>query len=132
MYVKYNINPINKKTGDCAIRAIAVATGLGLDEAYKGLSEAGFIIKSAMNDVESIQYFLVDILGWKEGKIRITKGSKRPTVESFSREHPNIYAVLSVANHITCCGKGNYVDTWDCGDCSVYKYWYTEINWITI
>lgn len=128
MYVKYNINPINKKTVDCAIRAIAVATGLGWDEAYKGLSEAGFIIKSAMDDVESIQYFLVDILGWKEGKIRITKGIKRPTVESFSREHPNIYAVLSVANHITCCGKGNYVDTWDCGDCSVYKYWYIEIN----
>ena len=58
-----------------------------------------------MNDVESIQYFLVDVLGWKEGKIRITKGSKRPTVESFSREHPNIYAVLSVAHHITAVVK---------------------------
>ena len=128
MYVNYNVNPRGKKTGDCAIRAVAVATGLGWDKAYLGLSDAGFKVKSAMNDTEAIQFFLVDMLGWKEGKVRAVKGSRRPTVDSFSRENPNIYAVLRTAHHITCCAKGNYVDIWDCGEQSVYKYWYKEMN----
>lgn len=126
MFVKYNINPKNKKTGDCAIRAVAVATGLGWDKAYKGLADAGFNIKTAMNDAEAIEFFLVRVLGWNIGKI--PRGTKKPTVEQFSREHPNWYAVLRVSHHITCCGKGNYVDIWDCGSNHVYKYWYKEIK----
>lgn len=126
MYVEFNINPKNKKTGDCAIRAVAVATGLGWDKVYQGLATSGFLCKTAMNDVEAINHFLLS-QGFKEGKVKVSKGSKRPTVDGFAKEHPNWYAVLRTAGHITCCGRGNYVDIWDCGYQSVYKYWYKEI-----
>lgn len=125
-FINYNINPKHKKTGDCSIRAVAVATGLTWEQAYEGLANSGLKCKTAMNDVEAINDFLTSI-GFIEGKIKVHKGEKRPTVDSFAKEHPNWYSVLRVANHITCCGKGNYVDIWDCGDYSVYKYWYKPI-----
>lgn len=126
-YVEHNINPENKKVGDCAIRAVAVATGLGWDVAYKLLSEIGFNLKCAMSDVEAVEEALLRC-GFSVGKIKVPKGSSRPTVAEFADEHPNWYCVLRVANHLVACGRGNYVDTWDCGDKSVYKYWYKPIH----
>lgn len=126
MYVNYNANPRGKKVGDCAFRAVAVATGLGWDKAYEGLCRAGFEIKAAPNDVEAVEYFLLS-LGFKIGKIKVAKGSKRPTVDQFASEHPDWYCVLRVANHLVASGRGNYVDIWDSGEKSVYKYWYKPI-----
>ena len=127
MYKEFNVNPKGKKTGDCAFRAVAAATGLGWDKAYEGLCAHGFALKTAPNETEAIESFLLT-QGFKVGKIKVEKGSKRPTVAQFAEQHPNWYTVLRVANHITCCAFGNYVDIWDCGDCSVYKYWYKEIK----
>jgi hypothetical protein len=127
MYVEYNLNPKQKKTGDCSIRAVGLASKIGWDKAYEGLSASGFKLKTAMNDVEAINDFLLSI-GFREGKVKVPKGSKRPTVAQFAEQHPDWYAVLRVANHITCCGRGNYVDIWDCGDSCVYKYWYRPIQ----
>lgn len=126
-YVKYNVNPKGRKVGDCAIRAVAVATGLGWDEAYKQLSSAGFYYKCAMNDIEAVDIVLKDN-GFKVGTIKVQKGEKRPTVSEFARNTPEWYCVLRVANHLVASGRGNYVDIWDCGDKSVYKYWYKEIQ----
>lgn len=127
MYKKLNVNPKGKKTGDCAFRAVAAATGLGWDKAYEGLCAHGFELKTAPNEPEAIESFLLT-QGFKIGKIKVEKGSKRPTVAQFAEQHPNWYSVLRVANHVTCCANGVYVDIWDCGNCSVYKYWYKEIN----
>lgn len=125
-YVEYNINPKHKKTGDCAIRAVAVATGLGWEHAYDGLAAAGKEVCSAMNDVDAIHHFLTSI-GFKEGKVKVPRGSKRPTVAQFAAEHPDWYIVMRVSHHITCAGRGKYVDIWDCGDMSLYKYWYRTV-----
>lgn len=126
-YVNYNINPKGKKTGDCSIRAVAVATGLGWDEAYNQLAAAGYLLKVEMSEVEAIEAVLTSH-GFLVGKVKVPKGSRRPTVAGFAQEHPNWYAVLRVANHVVATGKGNYVDIWDSGDCSVYKYWYKPIQ----
>lgn len=126
VYIEYNVNPKGKKTGDCAIRAVAVATGLGWDKAYAGLVDIGFKLKTTPSDVEAVEKFLLS-QGFLVGTVKVRKGEHRPTVDSFATEHPNMYAVLRVAGHLTCCGRGNYVDIWDCGDKSVYKYWYKMI-----
>lgn len=126
-YIEYNVNPKHRKVGDCAIRAVAIATGLGWDDAYKLLANTGFNLKCAMNDTEAVNEALISC-GFIAGKIKVQKGSKRPTVSEFATLHPNWYSVLRVANHITVCGHGNYVDIWDCGNNSVYKYWYKPIR----
>lgn len=127
MFVNYNINPLGKKTGDCSIRAVAVATGLGWDKAFEGLTASAYRLKTVPDDTEAVEDFLVR-QGFKIGKIKVPKGGKRPTVAQFAEMHPDMYVVLRVANHLTCSGRGNYVDIWDCGDKSVYKYWYKYIN----
>lgn len=127
MFVYYNINPLGKKTGDCSVRAVAVATGLGWDKAFEGLVASAFRLKTVPDDTEAVEDFLLK-QGFKIGKIKVPKGGHRPTVAQFAEQNPNIYAVLRVAGHLTCSGKGNYVDIWDCGDKSVYKYWYKHIN----
>lgn len=126
MYIKHNVNPLGKKTGDCAIRAVAVATGIGWENSYDQLALAGKQCKCCMSDIEAVDLVLKNN-GFLEGKIKISKGDRRPTVDSFSREHPDMYMVLRVANHLVAAGKGNYVDIWDSGDCAVYKYWYKYI-----
>lgn len=125
-FVEYNENPKKRRAGDCAIRAVAVATGLGWDEAFKQLAKAGFELKYAMSDVESVHKVLTDN-GFSVGTIKVSKGMKRPTVDSFASSHPDMYCVLRVANHLVASGRGNYVDTWDSGDKAVYKYWYKHI-----
>lgn len=127
MYIEYNVNPKKKKTGDCAIRAVSVASGLSWDAAYKGLAASGFLLKTAMNDVEAVDHFLKSI-GFKEAKLRIRKGEKRYKVAEFAEMYPDYYCVHRVANHFVATGRGNYVDIWDSGDMCIYKYWYKEIE----
>ena len=51
------------------------------------------------------------------------KGSKRPTVESFTKEHKEGTYFLNVANHAVASVDGNFYDKWDSGDCCLYGYW---------
>lgn len=126
-YIEYNVNPKKRKVDDCAIRAIAVASGLTWDNIFELLVKIAFDYKCAPTDIEAVSIAL-NQLGFIEGKIKVTKGSKRPTVAEFAENYPNVYAILRVAGHLTCSGRGNYVDIWDCGDKSVYKYWYKPIQ----
>lgn len=126
MYINHNLNPKNKKTTDCSIRAVAAATGLSWDETYECLCRIGFELKTPPCDVETVDKLLLQ-RGFQVGKIKIVKGSKRPTVRQFATEHPDWYCVLRVAGHLVATGKGNYVDIWDSGDCAVYKYWFKPV-----
>lgn len=125
-YIKYNANPSNKRTTDCAIRAVATACGISWDDAYKELANAGFAIKEAMHDLKTIEFVLCNH-NFKIGKVLVPKGSKRPKVAQFSAEHPNWTALFSISGHVVASVKGNYYDTWDCGSKSLYKYYYKEI-----
>lgn len=126
-YIHHNMNPKNKKVGDCAIRAVAAALGCSWDDAYLELATSGLALKCAMNDIEAVEDVLVSN-GFSIGKIIATKGSKRPTVAQFAAEHPDMSAVLRVSNHLVTCRQGKYIDIWDSGNKSVYKYWYKQIK----
>lgn len=127
MYIEYNLNPNKKKVEDCAIRAVSAATGKSWDETYIGLANMGFDMKNVMSSADVVGKYLIS-LGFKQGKIKISKGESRIRVSEFATLYPNIYAVLRVANHFVATGKGNYIDIWDSGDCAIYKYWYKEIE----
>ena len=51
------------------------------------------------------------------------KGSKRPTVDSFTKEHKEGTYLLRVAHHCVAVVDGIYYDTWDSGDWCLYGYW---------
>ena len=118
----YNPNPKKLEAGDCVVRALCKATDKEWDVVYKELFEIGFELKVMPNDDKAWKHYLKE-LGFIEHKISNKKGSKRPTVESFSRNNKKGVYVLRVANHVVTCSEGYYYDLWDCGDSSLYGYW---------
>ena len=122
-YHKYkNENPKSKEVGDCVVRALATATENSWDDVYRELCKIGFELKVMPNSDEAYHKYLEDS-GFERRKISVKKGSKRPTVLSFTKEHKEGVYVLRVANHVTVSKEGIYYDIWDCGDSCVYSYW---------
>jgi hypothetical protein len=123
MYIEENVNPKKRKVDDCAIRAVVKATGRDYRKVYFELCKIGDQVLNMPNSTEVLEKYLIENCGFIPGKIKVVKGSKRPTVRSFAMEHRTGTYILRVANHITVVVNGNYYDIWDCGDCAVYKYW---------
>lgn len=122
-YYKYkNENPKSKEVGDCVVRALATATNKTWDEVFKDLCTIAFELKVMPNSDEASYKFLEDN-GFIRHKLSIKKGSKRPTVLSFTKEHKEGIYILSVAHHLTVCKDGKYYDIWDCGESCLYTYW---------
>lgn len=120
-----NENPAKKETGDCVVRALATATGESWDDVYKELFNIGYELKVMPNNQEAYEAFLIS-RGFKKNKISNKKGSKRPTVLGFTKEHKTGSHVLQVANHLTVVKDGVYYDLWDCGEKCLYSYWSLE------
>ena len=126
-FIKTNLNPLNKKTSDSHIRAVAAACSITWDEAFKQLSDQAFRQKDTSWDIKVIESVLVKN-GFSIGKISVPKGSKRPTVRDFADEHPDYVCVLRISGYYIACAYGNYVDLYDYGDSRLYKYWYKKIH----
>ena len=122
-FVKENVNPSGRVVGDCVVRALVKASGRGWDHIYRELCDIGFKLKCMPNDMEAVVEWL-KINGFKEGVIKVVKGSKRPTVGGFLKERSQGVFVLRVANHLTVGVNGVLYDLWDCREKCVYKYWY--------
>ena len=118
----FNPNPLKKDTGDCVVRAMVKATGKDWDTVYNELFQLGFELKVMPNSDEAWKEYL-ERNGFIKHKITNKKGSKRPTVQSFSEKNKKGTFVLNVANHIVTCEDGYYYDVWDSGEKSLYGYW---------
>lgn len=121
-YVEYNPNPQGKKVGDCVVRAICKATGMDWDIVFMDLCEIAFDEKCMPNEKDAYEKYIIKKgLEWRS--IKVTKGSKRPTVKSFAKDHPQGTYIMRVANHLVTVQDGKYYDLWDSGECCVYGYW---------
>lgn len=118
----YQPNPLKKSTGDCVIRSFAKATGKDWDTVYKELCHIGFELKVMPNEKEAYETFLKEN-GFTYKGVSNKKGSKRPTVQSFTKENKKGTFVLVVANHLVTAHDGHYYDTWDSGEKSMYGWW---------
>ena len=65
-------------------------------------------------------------IGFSYHGISNRKGIKRPTVETFAKDHPEGTFILNVANHEVAVVDGLYYDTWNSGHCSLYGYFAWE------
>lgn len=121
MYKYYQPNEKHKKACDCVVRALTKACNMTWEQVYKRLCEIGLAEWDMPNSPEVYRIMLLE-QGFKMNTIKAVKGSKRPTVESFTKEHKKGIYVLEVANHIVGVVNGCYFDTWDCGDKCLYRY----------
>ena len=124
VYYQPNKKDVEDKYGDCQIRALSKAIGCAWLEAFDKVipicrDEQVMMICDAPVPVRARMF---DKLGFDYHGVSNKKGSKRPTVDSFAKDHPEGRFICNVAHHEVAVVDGKYYDTWDSGDCSLYGY----------
>lgn len=126
-YVYYQPNELDKHDiyGDCTIRVLSKVFNCFWKEAFK--RQIPYCLKyqvtSAFDCPAKQAKIILKELGFEYHSIKVPKGSKRPTVESFAREHTAGRYIVNVARHVVAVVDGKYYDTWDSGDKCLYGFY---------
>lgn len=113
-WIYYNPNPRYNITGDCVVRAIAIASGISWDEAFKGIVSKAYELK----DMPSINPVWTDYLR-DSGYSSYTIPNTCPrcyTVRNFTQDNKTGTYILGTGSHVVAVIDGNYIDTWDSGN----------------
>lgn len=121
-YYQPNQKDIKDKYGDCVIRALTKVLDKSWVEVFDELVPIAREIQTMPNCKPAYEEYLKS-KGFTYQGISNKKGSKRPTVESFTKEHPTGTYYLNVANHCIAVVDGKFYDTWNSGYKSLYGYW---------
>lgn len=120
-FVFYNPNPTGKQVGDCAVRAIAKASGQTWEEAYSALALQGYWMGDLPN-ANSVWGAYLRGKGFRREAIPNTCPDCY-TVAEFAAEHPRGLYVLALSNHVVCVIDGDWYDAWDSGNEAPLFYW---------
>ena len=113
VYYQPNSKDIKDEFGDCQIRALSKALDCTWLEAFdRAISVCRDEWVSLIFDAPvAVRSRMLDKLGFDYHGISTKAGTKRPTVESFAKDHPEGTYILSVAHHEVACVDGKYYDT---------------------
>ena len=122
-FVKANVNPKRKKTGDCVIRAIVQASCLPYEQVAKMMFDAYMETGYSFDSRECAEIILTK-LGFEKRKKPFKPNGKTYCVgEAYQFIKPDEIAVLNVAHHFSCVKGDKLIDLWDCSKKSVYGYY---------
>lgn len=124
-YYQPNKKDLKDRQGDCVVRALTKVMNKTWLEVFNELIPYAIEIQCMPNSKTCYESYLKDN-GFEYHGISNRKGSKRPTVESFTKEHKTGTFFLNVANHVVSVVDGIYYDTWDSGQCCLYGYYEKE------
>ena len=121
-YYQPNKKDLKDTYGDCVIRAFTKVLEKDWIEVFDDLVLIAREFQCMPNQKKAYEQYLINN-GFEYIGISNKKGSKRPTVDSFTKQNKAGTYILIVANHIVPCVDGIYYDTWDSGEKSLYGYW---------
>lgn len=125
VYYQPNKKDLTDTVGDCQIRALSKALSITWLEAFD-------LTIPICRELQTYTIFACDYgktkeamnrLGFLYTGVSVRKGQKRPTVDSFAKEHPTGTFIVKVAHHVVAVVDGKYYDTWDSGHKSLYGYY---------
>lgn len=122
-YEKRNVNPKNRKTGDCVVRAISVAADMGYEQVIRDLFERGLKKGYVFNDRRNYQAYLESLGFTKHPQPRKWDGRKYQVGEIDQLIQKNQVAIISMAHHLVGIVDSKIVDIWDCRDKCIGNYW---------
>lgn len=111
MWIEYNPNPLSRRVGDCAIRAVSKALDQDWETTYAMITTNGF----AMGDMPSSDAVWGATLR-QHGFYRAAIPNTCPdcyTAEDFCRDHPKGTFVLAFGGHVATVKDGNLYDSFD-------------------
>jgi len=121
-FIKENLNPLNKKVGDCVVRSISKALNKDWYTTLKELYELGLSIGCLPNDKLTYTEYLK-----KYPSINVFYSigdkKKRYSVKDLCIKYPNNTLIIRLAGHLTTIKKGYLYDIWDCSNKKAYKIW---------
>ena len=122
LWIKYNANPMENNTDDCAVRAVAVALDVDWDTAYDLIAENAKYMAEMMHR---------NVAWWsvlrQNGFSRAIIPNTCPdcySVADFCREHPRGVYVLGFYDHVASIVDGKLIDSWDSRNEIPIYYWY--------
>ena len=126
MFIEYNPNPVARRVGDCAVRAITKALGTDWDTAYCLLVTAGFSLKD-MPSSNSVWGSVLKDNGFRREAVR-SDCEECYTAEDFCKDHPVGTYVLGFDSHTAVVVDGNLWDSWDSSGEYPQYYWVKETD----
>lgn len=121
---EFNNNPVGRRVGDCAVRAISKALDTDWESAYILLVSNGF----AMGDMPSADSVWGATLRQK-GFYRETLPDACPdcyNVIDFCEDFPEGTYVLGFGGHVATVVDGDLYDSWDSSMENPQFYWYRK------
>lgn len=124
MWTEFNNNPVGRRVGDCAVRAVAKALGVSWERAYVMLALNGF----HMGDMPTSNSVIGATLRSHGFKAQTLPDSCPScyTAADFLRDHPSGMFVLGFGTHVATAIDGKLYDAWDSSNEIPQYYWYRE------
>lgn len=124
MWKEYNPNPVGRKTGDCAVRALAKVTDSDWETAYAKLCMSGYAMGD-MPDASSVFAACMRRAGFYRKEIPNTCPDCY-TAEDFCEDNPEGTFVLGFGSHVAAIEDGCVFDAWDSSKLIPITVWYKE------
>ena len=121
-YYQPNKKDLKDKYGDCVIRALTKALNMEWLQVFDEMQPISREMQVPFNCRPCYEKY-IESKGLKYIGISNKKGTKRPTVDRFAKDHTTGTYILRVAHHLVTVVDGIYYDTWDSGEKSLYGYW---------
>lgn len=132
-FIEKNPHPQGLRTRDCVKRACVLASGVDYHDIVVMLNRYKKVTGATkFNTNDNWRKFIVNVLGGRDqGNMQYINQGHRFQVWEYAEKCKH-KAILQVAGHLVAIdGKGHYLDTWDCGEKSIYKvYWLDDYETI--
>ena len=125
MFVFTNPHPQGKRVGDCVKRALCLASEINYHDIAIMLNRYKEITHSeSYNSNKNYKQFIENVLLGKNcGNLQYAYNGHRYLVKKWAY-YCRSKSILRIAKHLVATnGKGDYLDTWNCGEKSVYLAW---------
>lgn len=123
-FVEWNPNPVGRRVGDCAVRAISKALGVDWETAYVMIASNGF----SMGDMPSSDSVWGATLR-QHGFYRMSIPDTCPdcySVTDFCNDNPKGTFVLGFGGHVATVVDGDLFDSWDSSSEIPQFVWYRK------
>lgn len=123
-FVEWNPNPVGRRVGDCAVRAISKALGVDWETAYVMIASNGF----SMGDMPSSDSVWGATLR-QHGFYRMSIPDTCPdcySVIDFCNDNPKGTFVLGFGGHVATVVDGDLYDSWDSSSEIPQFVWYRK------
>nr|DAD84728.1 MAG TPA: hypothetical protein [Siphoviridae sp. ctqED62] len=124
VFQSFNPNPLAEKVGDCAVRAIAKALGIGWYQSYVELVNEG-LTQCDMPSANNVWGAVLRRHGFQRAAIP-AECPDCYTVGDFIRQNPKGTYVVALKNHVVTVVDGVLYDTWNSMDENPIYFWRRE------